>query len=218
MGKLAPSILAADFSQLGKEVATVVEAGADYIHVDVMDGMYVPNISIGPPVIASLRKAQPDIFMDVHLMIMEPLRYIKTFAEAGADLLTVHVEAVKDMKATIEAIRSYDKKVGITLNPGTDLSEVTPYLSQVDLVLVMSVEPGFGGQSFMEDQLDKVRTLVELRQEKGLAFEIEIDGGIGPENLEQVKAAGVDVFVMGSKVFGVHPVPETVKKIKDIIG
>ena len=166
MNKLAPSILSADFANLGADIEAAVRGGADYIHVDVMDGTFVPNLSLGQPVVKSIRKAT-DAFLDVHLMVAEPARYVQEFADAGADLITIHVEASEDPDAAVEAVIGTGKKVGITLKPGTEIEAVKPYLDRMDLVLVMSVEPGFGGQKFIQSSLDKVRELVRLREENG---------------------------------------------------
>ncbi|MBQ8730749.1 MAG: ribulose-phosphate 3-epimerase [Lachnospiraceae bacterium] len=197
---LSPSILSADFTKLGEDIATIDNAGAQYIHVDVMDGLFVPSISYGMPVIKSIRKATDNVF-DVHLMIEEPIRYIKEFVEAGADIITVHVEACKDMKATIEKIRECGVKVGITLNPATPLSEIEPYLGLVDMALVMSVNPGFGGQKYIESSTQKVRELKQICVDNGYDIDIEIDGGITLDNVTEVIEAGANVIVAGSSVF-----------------
>ncbi len=215
MNILSPSILSADFTKLGEEIETIDNAGAEYIHVDVMDGMFVPSISYGMPVIKSIRKSTGKVF-DVHLMISEPIRYIADFAASGADMITVHVEACSDVVATIEKIREYKLKVGITLNPDTPVSAIKPYLNRVDMVLIMSVNPGFGGQKFITSSVDKIKEVKRLRDELNLSYDIEIDGGINIDNLATVLEAGANVIVAGSAIFR-GDADENVKKFKSIM-
>lgn len=198
--KLAPSILSADFARLGEEIQAVVEAGADVIHVDVMDGHFVPNITIGPPVVAAIRQIC-DLPLDVHLMIADPDRYIENFAEAGADWITVHVEACTHLHRTIQRIKGLGKKAGAVLNPATSLATLDHILQDCDLVMLMSVNPGFGGQSFIPSSLAKVRELKRRIVEADLQVDIEIDGGVSPETITAIAEAGVDIFVAGSAVF-----------------
>lgn len=215
MNILSPSILSADFTKLGEEIETIDNAGAEYIHVDVMDGMFVPSISYGMPVIKSIRKSTGKVF-DVHLMISEPIRYIADFAASGADMITVHVEACSDVVATIEKIREYNLKVGITLNPDTPVSAIKPYLNRVDMVLIMSVNPGFGGQKFITSSVDKIKEVKRLRDELNLSYDIEVDGGINIDNLATVLEAGANVIVAGSAIFR-GDAAENVKKFKSIM-
>lgn len=215
MNILSPSILSADFTKLGEEIETIDNAGAEYIHVDVMDGMFVPSISYGMPVIKSIRKSTGKVF-DVHLMISEPIRYIADFAALGADMITVHVEACSDVVATIEKIREYKLKVGITLNPDTPVSAIKPYLNRVDMVLIMSVNPGFGGQKFITSSVDKIKEVKRLRDELNLSYDIEVDGGINIDNLATVLEAGANVIVAGSAIFR-GDAAENVKKFKSIM-
>ena len=215
MNILSPSILSADFTKLGEEIETIDNAGAEYIHVDVMDGMFVPSISYGMPVIKSIRKSTGKVF-DVHLMISEPIRYIADFAASGADMITVHVEACSDVVATIEKIREHKLKVGITLNPDTPVSAIKPYLNRVDMVLSMSVNPGFGGQKFITSSVDKIKEVKRLRDELNLSYDIEVDGGINIDNLATVLEAGANVIVAGSAIFR-GDAAENVKKFKSIM-
>lgn len=197
---MSPSILAADFNILGEQIAAVKEGGAEFLHFDVMDGLFVPSISFGVPVLESIRK-KTDLFLDVHLMVHEPVRHVQAFADAGADLINVHYEACEDLPATLEAVRKTGKKVGITIKPATPVSVLKDYVEKVDLILMMSVEPGFGGQLFIPgtmDRLKELRALIDKSSRKPL---LEVDGGITLQNVSEVLEAGADTIVAGSAVF-----------------
>ena len=207
MALLAPSILSADFANLGRDIEITDKAGADVIHIDVMDGLFVPSISFGMPVIKSIRKTTEKTF-DVHLMIEEPIRYIKEFAECGADYITVHYEACKDINATIAKIKEYGVKVGVSVKPNTEVEVLKPILKDIDMVLIMTVEPGFGGQKFLDNQMAKVRRLRDEIPRRGLKTKIQVDGGVSPktgginlDNVEGIVEAGVDWIVAGSAIF-----------------
>ena len=198
--QISPSILAADFSQLGNEIKRLEKGGADMVHVDVMDGHFVPNLTIGPPVIKALRK-HSTLKFDVHLMISPVHKYIKAYSDAGADIITIHPEATEDLKSSILKIKELGKKIGISLNPKTKTDVILNFLDQIDLVLIMSVNPGFGGQKFMPKVLDKVKQLKEIKTKKNMNFDIEIDGGINFDNCQSAIEAGANILVSGTTVF-----------------
>ena len=197
---LSPSILAADFKVLGQEMKKTEENGAAYIHFDVMDGMFVPSISFGMPVLASIHDATEQ-FMDAHLMVQEPIRYVEAFQKAGADYVTVHLEACEDVKTTLDKIHACGMKAGLAVNAETDVKELVPYLEDVEMILIMSVHPGFGGQKFIPESLDKIREVRAMLNEKNLETDIQVDGGIYVENVREVLDAGANVIVAGSAVF-----------------
>ncbi len=212
---LSPSMLSIDFTKVGEQLKEVEQAGTPYIHLDVMDGVFVPNISFGIPVIKGIRKAS-DMFFDAHLMIVEPERYVQQFRDAGADMINFHVEATKDPAGCIAKIKETGAKAGITIKPKTPIEEIKPYLKDLDMVLVMTVEPGFGGQKFMEDQVDKIYQLAKWKKELGLSYDIEVDGGITLDNVRTVLDAGANVIVAGSAVFGKESVAEAAKAFMEI--
>ena len=198
--QISPSILSADFSQLGNEIKRLEKGGADMIHVDVMDGHFVPNLTIGPPVIKALKK-NTSIMFDVHLMISPVHKYIDAYSDAGADIITIHPEATDDLKSSISKIKTLNKKVGVSLNPKTKIEIIEKYLNQIDLVLIMSVNPGFGGQKFMPEVLTKIKELKKIQKEKGIDFDIEIDGGINFDNAKTAIEAGANILVSGTTIF-----------------
>lgn len=210
---LAPSILAADYTKLGEEIETCTKAGIRWIHCDIMDGHFVPNISYGPTIVEAVGRAT-DSFLDVHLMIENPDEYVQPFVDAGADQLTVHQEACPHLHRTIQNIKQHDILAGVAVNPATSLESIQPILEYVDLVLIMSVNPGFGGQAFIENTYRRLQTMRSIREKEQYNFLIEVDGGVGPDNIEKICRAGADVLVAGSSVFKSKNIPERIKELQ----
>lgn len=213
MIKIAPSILSADFARLGEEIKAIDAAGADYVHVDVMDGHFVPNITIGPLIVEAIRPVT-NLPLDVHLMIENPDQYIPGFAKAGADIIVVHAESTAHLHRTVQLIKSLGKKAGVSLNPGTSLSAFDMILPDIDLALLMTVNPGFGGQSFIDSCLPKITELRQRITASGKSIELQVDGGVKVDNIERIAAAGADVFVAGSAVFGADDYQATIAQLK----
>lgn len=211
--RIAPSILSADFARLKNEIEAVKEAGADLIHIDVMDGHFVPNLTIGPPVVASIREIT-DLPLDVHLMIEEPDRFLEAFASAGADILTVHVEASPHLHRTIQAVKSLGKSAGVALNPATPLNFLEPILAEVNLVLIMGVNPGFSGQSFIPSTLKRIEAVKNMLNNVKKEIDLEVDGGISEENIKSVASKGANIFVAGSAIFGQSDYKDIIKKFR----
>lgn len=210
---LAPSILAANFTQLGKDIADCVQGGVSWIHCDIMDGHFVPNISYGPSIVKAAKEAAPEAFFDVHLMIENPDDYVENFVEAGADLISVHYETCPHLHRSIQNIKKYGIMAGVVVNPATSLHNIELILAEVDLVLIMSVNPGFGGQSFIESSYQKLEQIAEIREEKELGFLIEVDGGVNLKNIKKVAKAGADVLVAGSSVFSAENITARVEEL-----
>lgn len=211
---VSPSVLAADFSRLGEEVKKVESAGAEYLHLDVMDGIFVPNISFGAPVIGALRKGTEMVF-DVHLMITDPIRYVDDFVKAGADIITIHYESCEDPLSVVRYIRSKGVKAAVSIKPATPAEAVFPMLGELDMVLVMTVEPGFGGQKLIPETLEKIKAIRDYAEDKGISIDIEADGGIGPDNLGLLTSAGANVIVAGSAVFKAADPAAAIAKMRE---
>ena len=216
MNIICPSILSADFARLGDQIAEVDNAGAKYLHIDIMDGVFVPSISMGMPVIKSIRRVT-DLVFDVHLMIVDPIRYIKEIADCGADTITFHYEAAEDPKAAIDEIHSCGKKAGIAIKPATPVSEIVPYLDDVEMVLIMTVEPGFGGQKLIPSSFDKIREVRKIITDRNLNVDVEVDGGVYTNNVKEILDAGANVIVSGSGVFKGNP-SENIAEFRRILG
>lgn len=216
MAKIAPSLLSADFANLTEEIKKVENGGADYLHLDIMDGIFVPNITFGPPVIKSLKKVT-NIPFDVHLMIDRPERFIKDFVDAGADILTVHQEASTHLHRTIQEIKSYGIKAGVSLNPSTPLNVLDYIIEDLDLILIMTVNPGFGGQSFIPAMVDKIKSLRKIIDDRNLDIILEVDGGVKLSNAKELVDIGVDLLVAGSDIFGAKDIEERTKEFKNLI-